>query len=102
MVVNWRGVVDLDYEFYVYDFETTWLDSPGLYIFARHDGMGNWTPLYIGETGSFRDRLPNHEKLPCVKSHGATHVHTRIVELEGVRKLEETDLIKRHNPPCNK
>ena len=65
--VNWPGASDQRYEYSAYPLGTPFKDIPGNYIFAKLNSSGRWSPVYIGETGSLSDRIPTHEKLPCVR-----------------------------------
>ena len=57
-----------------------WSDAGGVYIFTGVNPTTNrWIPYYVGQTGSFRDRIPSHEKWPPAVLLGATHVHARVV-----------------------
>lgn len=88
------------YEFKVYDANVDWKAVPevgGVYIFARlQDSFTSlileWEPLYIGETGSFADRIPGHEKWPQLKELKVSHVHVLEVRNEAQRKSIEKDL----------
>ena len=70
----------------------------GVYIFAAPvDKL--WRALYVGETTSFADRIPGHERWPQAQRMGATHVHVRA---EPFRRREiEEELIRAHTPPLN-
>lgn len=98
---NWQGISGKSYAFDIYLIETEWNDVPGNYIFTQSTNQG-WKACYIGETDSFKNRLPNHEQKPCAARNGATHVHAH-TNHSGVtaRKAEEADLIARWKPPCN-
>jgi len=102
--VLWPGKSGQKYNYWVSDMDSTFKDEPGNYIFAKPASTpGKWTAVYIGETESLRDRLPNHEKLPCVRRYGGTHIHTHTSSSdEDVRRAEESDLIENCDPPCNK
>ena len=93
--VNWGG-----YKFIVYSPNTNWNDVAGVYIFAGLK-QGRWMPLYIGETESFSDRLPNHERWAEAYRAGATHVHAMVVSHEQQRKNIEAELIERYQPSLN-
>ena len=100
---NWQGASGQSYEYEVLSFSANWNDVPGNYIFAKQ--MNNtWEPVYIGETSSLKDRITtSHEKYPCVFSHGFTHVHAHgSNSSQVIRRQEETDLLNRFNPPCNR
>lgn len=100
--INWPGASRNEYKYWIYPIGTNFKDEPGNYIFAKQTSSGQWTPTYIGETQSLQDRLPNHEKLPCVTRNGVTHIHTHITSGgQQARLAEETDLLRNFNPPCN-
>ena len=93
----------LDRDFHVYDAGiTAWNGVPGLYIFAAEDSARRvWRAPYVGETHSFEERIPTHEKWPEARQLGATHVHAR-VEQDGVlRTALEHQLIQAFQPPLN-
>jgi hypothetical protein len=100
--IFWKGLSGRTYRYSVFGLDTRWNDVPGNYIFARWSG-GRWEAVYIGETESFLQRLPNHEKWPCARRNGVTHVHAHVSN-EGLvsRRAEEADLIASDNPPCNR
>ena len=101
--VNWPGASGKKYKYWIYSIDTRFKDEPGNYIFTKLNSAGKWTPVYIGETQSLRDRLPNHEKLPCVNQNGGTHLHAHLTSGgQQARLAEETDLVQKFNPPCNK
>ena len=88
----------LDYEFKVYDFSVDWIILPevgGVYIFASLRGSpSEWVPLYIGETESFADRVPGHEKLEQLRQLEVSHVHIFEVKNEAERKGIEKELLQ--------
>ena len=100
--VNWPGASGNVYSYEIYPVGAMWNSVPGNYIFATQRADGRWEAVYIGETGSFRDRLPIHEKLPCVRLHGGTHVHAHVNSDPGSRSREERDLILQYQPLCNR
>ena len=101
--IMWPGASGKEYKYWIYRIGTTFKDTPGNYIFAKESSPGRWTPIYIGETESLRDRLSNHDKMPCVKRHGGTHIHAHTTSGgQDVRRAEESDLLAKWDPPCNK
>ncbi len=96
----WTGDSGTKYEYEIYAIGTDWDDVPGNYIFAKETEPTSWTALYIGETESFKDRLPNHEKLPCINRYGGTHIHAHINRNSDARLKEEADLVANHKIPC--
>lgn len=100
--ILWAGASGTQYKYWILDMDASLKDQPGNYIFAREVSPGRWVPLYIGETDSLRRRLADHEKLPCVRRNGGTHIHAHTSSSdEDVRRAEESDLIKKWDPPCN-
>ena len=101
--VHWRGQSGTLYTYAVFALDTQWYDVPGNYIFAKLGTNGRWSPIYVGETGSLKSRLTSsHEKLPCARMHGITHIHARVNNGgQSARLSEETDLRNALNPPCN-
>ena len=87
-------------EFEVLDYRVTWHDKPGIYIFARPISTG-WSAQYVGQTDSFRDRIPNHPRWQGAVRRGATHVHARVVTQSTKRDTLERDLIAALEPPMN-
>jgi len=98
---NWPGASGKHYNYTIYKMDGTWNDVPGNYIFAKRGSSGKWQPVYIGQTESFKDRLPDHNELPCVNRNGATHVHAHVNQSEQARRDEEADLLANFTPPCN-
>lgn len=92
----------LGYRFFVRDHEIDWPDVGGLYIFAGVNAEGDWIPYYIGQTDSFRNRLPNHERWLPAQFCGATHVHVRPEASAGTRDTLERQLIDAFQPALNK
>ena len=99
----WEGESGKTYKYWIFEIGTSFKDEPGNYIFAKRINYGQWLPVYIGETDSLVNRIPNHEKLPCVERNGGTHIHVHINSSdEEIRCSEEVDLIKKWSPSCNK
>lgn len=98
MEANWLG-----YDFIVYEPNTIWNEVGGVYIFCGvNESLGQWTPLYVGQTGNFRTRIPSHEKWSQALALGATRVHARAEVLEDDRVSIERRLIREFDPPLNR
>jgi excinuclease UvrABC nuclease subunit len=92
----------LSYELYVYTINTNWNDDVGgIYIFSGPINNNQWVAYYIGQTDSFKDRLPNHERWEEAKRLGATHVHAMVVRQEATREDIERELIRAFQPRLN-
>lgn len=98
---KWIGASGKEYLYDIFKIGIDWNDVPGNYIFAYKTEPTVWAPVYIGETESFKDRLPNHPELPCIRRNGGTHIHAHVNQNSQGRLDEEADLLKNHNPPCN-
>ena len=100
--IQWEGASGKKYGYWIYKIGTTFKDEPGNYIYAKESSPNRWRPVYIGETGSLRDRLADHEKEDCATRNGATHIHAHTSSNDvSVRRAEESDLIEKWNPVCN-
>jgi len=76
-------------------------ESPGNYVFAKETKTESFVPIYIGETGDLSERFNNHHKMPCIRQHGATHIHVHTSSsFVSVRRVEESDLNDKWNPVC--
>ena len=101
--IMWSGASGKEYKYWIHPIGTSFKDTPGDYIFAKETAPDRWAPVYIGETDSLKKRLSNHEKMPCVKRYGGRHVHVHTSSAdEKTRTAEESDLLKKWDPPCNK
>ncbi|MDA2933471.1 hypothetical protein MYX82_03920 [Acidobacteria bacterium AH-259-D05] len=101
--IMWPGASGEQYRYWISDMNSSFKDEPGNYIFAKETSPNRWTPIYIGQTESLKNRLTDHEKLPCIKRHGGTHIHAHTTPGgEQVREAEEADLLAKWDPPCNK
>ena len=99
---TWRGAIGNWYEYEVYNILSPWNDAPGNYIFARQT-MRGWVAIYVGQTGSLRDRLtPHHHTWACAFSHGMTHIHAHRNDAgDAARLWEERDILAGNPTPCN-
>lgn len=91
----------LSYEFTVYSPDTNWYDVGGVYIFCGANQHNKWVPIYIGQTNSFRDRLPCHENWNTAQSLGATRIHAMVEQVEATRLQIERELILAFQPKLN-
>ena len=94
----------MDHAFHVYEGipGTGWFDVLGVYIFARFNASTRlWYAVYIGETVSFANRLPGHERGEEAVLAGATHVHSRVVREERMRVALQDRLIEYFQPELN-
>jgi hypothetical protein len=91
-----------NHPFGIYQFGDLWNDVGGIYIFAGPNYLtGRWGPWYVGQTDSFRNRIPQHEKWIPAVLRGATHVHAMVAPLADMRLAVEQRLIATFQPPLN-
>lgn len=98
--VNWPLGNGQTLQFEAYGRNEGWNDVPGLYIFSYLKG-GSWYAVYVGQASSFRERLPNHERLNEAIQKGATHIHATVVREQPRRDALEQMLISHLQPPLN-
>ena len=83
-------------------------DVGGVYIFSKIDiSLGRkeliqHVHLYIGKTHSFKERLPEHEKLSDAIDRDMNMILLLPEKDKDCRKKIETDLIKKYKPILNK
>lgn len=99
--IDWPGASGKTYTYYIYPWDADLAAKAGNYCFAKEVSPGKWTPLYFGQTGNFEDRFDGHHKWDCAEKRGATHIHAHLNARESDRLAEESDLVKKWNPPCN-
>jgi len=101
--IMWPGASGQEYKYWISPIGSSFKDEPGNYISTKESSPNRWKPLYIGEAQSLKERLSNHEKLPCVRRHGGTHIHGHTTPgSEQARTAEESDLLAKWDPVCNK
>src|SRR5258708_7060330 len=92
-----------NYGFEVYGVDTTFNAVGAVYVFSHRevgsDGKGLHTLLYIGQTDSLKDRIPDHEKWPCARRHGVNCICVHREAHEKSRLQKETDLRGENNTP---
>ena len=93
------------YSFEVYPADTNFNPVGAVYVFSKRvvaaNGRGTHDLLYIGQTDSLANRIPNHEKWEPVSSYGANCVCVHRDDDEQSRFKKETDLLIGNNAPCN-
>jgi len=66
------------YSFEVYSADTSFTSVGAVYVFTKRtldaEGTGSHTFLYIGQTDSLKDRIPTHEKWPCLQRNGINSI----------------------------
>jgi hypothetical protein len=90
-------------EFKLYDkSSTSWNNVPGLYVFVSPGTLlGGYGLKYVGQTISFRDRLPNHERWAEAQRLGARWVGALVETSAAERDRLEAEMIQRLQPPLN-
>lgn len=93
------------YSFEVYPIDTVFNPVGAVYVFTRRSldasGKGSHDLLYIGETGSLADRIPNHEKWAGLIKHRANCICVHRDGNSISRLSKETDLRAANDAPLN-
>ncbi len=93
------------YDFKVYPADATFNDVGAVYIFTKRivdsNNKGAHTLLYIGQTESLQDRIPNHEKWSCVNNNGVNCICIHRDNNEKSRFDKETAIRNSNDTPCN-
>ena len=93
------------YAFEVYTTDTVFNSVGAVYIFSKRspglDGTYRHTFLYIGETHSLKDRIPNHEKWYCARNYGVNCICVHRDNNANSRLHKELDLLSVNKTLCN-
>jgi hypothetical protein len=92
------------YSFEVYPSNISFNAVGAVYIFTKRtvaDSKGTHLFLYIGQTDSLKDRIPNHEKWPCVNRNGVNCICVHRDDSEKSRLDKESDLRAGNSTRCN-
>jgi hypothetical protein len=91
---TWIGKSGTKYLYYVYPRHPNINDGQdGNYIYAKKNAEGLWVPVYIGEGALAKRATPDHHRIECIDSKGASHVHLHLNANKGTRRAEEADLL---------
>ena len=77
--IEWPGASGKRYKYWILPINAVLKDAPGNYIYAKETESRKWSPLYIGQTTSLRQRLTSHEKEASAIRRGATAQRTLTV-----------------------
>ena len=98
--VNFTGASGKKYSFIAYATDTAFNEVGAVYIFTKQEN-NSYAPLYIGQTDNLKERIPNHEKWPCVRRNGVNSICVLSDSSQSSRLQTESDLLDKRNPPCN-
>ncbi len=91
---TWVGRSGTKYTYYVYPRHPSINEGQdGNYIYAKKNCDGCWVPVYLGEGDLSKRATPDHHRIHCIDSHGATHVHLHLNAKKEDRRAEEKDLL---------
>jgi hypothetical protein len=100
--IEWDGKSGEEYRYRIYQIGSKFSKNPGNYIFAKEVKPGEWSPVYIGQTGDMSKNFAEHPRMPCILKRGGTHIHIHMAsENEDTRLAEVKDLSFRWYPACN-
>lgn len=95
------GASGTQYTFWVYSWGTSLKAAGGVYLVLRKGQNGNYTILYVGQTGDLSERFDAHHKASCFNRNSKTHIAASLENSEAKRLSIEADLIKKYQPTCN-
>ena len=99
-MVKWLSPTGRELNFQVFSKNEGWNHVGGIYMFCDFKNK-NYIPLYIGQTESFANRLPNHEKLQPAIKIGAKFILAAVESNKKNRDTVESLLIKEFQPVLN-
>ncbi len=99
--VTAKGAFGRSYSFDVYPWGTSFKPVGAVYLILRKNTTGDYTILYVGQTGDLSERFDAHHKVSCFNRHGKTHIGILLESNEQKRLAIEQDLIASYNPDCN-
>lgn len=90
------------HSFGVSEHSARWNDLPGVYMFITNGSLlAPPRVLYVGQTVSFRDRIPTHERWHEARALGARWVASTTVHNKLLLSWLERDLIEQFQPALN-
>ena len=101
---TFKGASGKSYNFNVYLINVECNDVGAVYVFTKRtvsEGKGKHELLYIGQTDNLANRIPNHEKWPCVRKNNGNCLCIHQDNNEKSRLAKETDLMQGNTTPCN-
>ena len=100
--VTAKGASGTSYAFDVYPWgEIENKRGGAVYRVYHKKKNGNYTALYVGQTGDLSERFDDHHKAACFKKNARTHIGILLESSEKKRLAIEADLIANYNPVCN-
>ena len=100
--VSLTGASGSTYRFAVYPWGTNFNPVGAVYAILRKDlSSGNYTILYIGQTGDLSERFNGHHKQNCFDQHRKTHTGVHVERSESRRLAIESDLLGYYKTACN-
>ena len=101
MAIQWQSPTHGPISFTKHAHASLWNEVAGIYMFCRLESQGTYTPLYIGQAGSLKQRIPQHEQWPRAVQQGASFVLAALVPIQIDRDNIERQLIQHFNPTLN-
>ena len=99
--VTAKAASGASYSFDVYPWGTSFKALGAVYLVLKKSLDGNYTILYVGQTGNLSERFDDHHKNTCFSRNGRTHIGIKPESVETTRLAIETDLVRNYNPTCN-
>ena len=99
--VKAKGASGTSYSFDVYPWGTSFKALGAVYLVLKKSSAGNYTILYVGQTGNLSERFDDHHKDTCFSRNSRTHIGIKPESSERKRLAIETDLVENYKPTCN-
>lgn len=99
--ITLTGESGKSYEFNIYKRSATFTAVGAIYVMSTKTAAGKYKLIYIGETGDLSKRPLNHHRTDCFDKRGADMLLIRTANVAKQRLADETDLIRKYDPPCN-
>ncbi len=102
--ISFTSLSGVTVNFSVHPKQTAWPSAGGLYMFVKAPAIlasEPWRAIYVGQTSSLIERLPEHERWLEAVGDGATHVAVCLVPRPDQRDALERELITFTQAPLN-
>lgn len=95
-----KGISGRTYDFDVYPWGAPFEPLATMYTVLKWN-QGDYSILYIGQTGDLSERFDDHHKQPCFDRNGKTHIGIHVESIDRKRLLIEADLLAGNSTACN-
>lgn len=95
---TWTGASGMEYVYQVCTYPVSdppeiGANEPGNFIYAKRDAQRRWIPIFFGRGDLTQVGAFDPQKIKCIESKDATHVHVRVNFDKESRIAEVKDLL---------